>query len=365
MSVFAHIEKPTLLVDQYKTQRNILRMSRKAQQLGVRFRPHFKTHQSAEIGAWFRQAGVTAITVSSVDMARYFAAANWKDITIAFPINWRQIDAIRQLASQVHLELLVESPETVQMLTERLPGGADLWIKVDVGAHRTGIAWDQPEAVIALARAIASAPGLRLRGLLTHAGQTYHAGSPAAVRASYQETVERLSGLRRALEVHGLSSLEVSVGDTPSASLCQDFGAVDEIRPGNFVFYDAMMLAAGVCQAEDVAVAVASPVKWWYMAAPYIFQKIIWKAMGIRYMGMLPCPRARVGVRRSLGLMFQPFRRSMASCACRRPISTASASVTWCASCRHIPASQCRSWASIARWMAGELPPSIASPPRT
>lgn len=260
MSIFAGIEKPTLLIDQRKAQRNILRMRRKAQELEVRFRPHFKTHQSAEIGEWFRQAGVTAITVSSVDMAMYFAAADWKDITIAFPVNWRQIDAIRQLASQVHLELLVESPETVQMLKENLPEGADLWIKIDVGAHRTGIAWDRPEAVIVLARAIASAPRLRLRGLLTHAGQTYHAGSPVATRATYQETVERMNGLRRALEARGFSSLEVSVGDTPSASLCQDFGAVDEIRPGNFVFYDAMMLAAGVCQAEDVAIAVACPV---------------------------------------------------------------------------------------------------------
>lgn len=260
MSIFDRIEKPTLLIDPDKTRRNIQRIQQKAQQQGLRLRPHFKTHQSAEIGEWFRQAGVTAITVSSVDMACYFADAHWDNITIAFPVNWRQIDAIRQLARQVHLELLVESVETVQMLRERLPEPVDAWIKIDVGAHRTGIPWQQPEAVLELAGAIAKAPNLRLRGLLTHAGQTYHSASPVAVCRDYQETIEHLNGLRNALSSQGFSALEISVGDTPSASLCTNFGAVDEIRPGNFVFYDAMMLTLGACSAEDVAVAVACPV---------------------------------------------------------------------------------------------------------
>jgi D-serine deaminase-like pyridoxal phosphate-dependent protein len=41
--------------------------------------------------------------------------------------------------------------------------------------------------------------------------------------------------------------------------LCGDLGPVDEIRPGNFLFFDAMMRDLGVCAWEDVAVAVACP----------------------------------------------------------------------------------------------------------
>jgi len=54
--------------------------------------------------------------------------------------------------------------------------------------------------------------------------------------------------------------LEISAGDTPGCTLCADLGPVDELRPGNFIFFDAMMHDLGVCAWEDVAVAVACPI---------------------------------------------------------------------------------------------------------
>jgi len=62
--VWDSITRPTLVVDEGRVRRNIARMATKARASGVRFRPHFKTHQSAAIGAWFREEGVTAITAS-------------------------------------------------------------------------------------------------------------------------------------------------------------------------------------------------------------------------------------------------------------------------------------------------------------
>jgi D-serine deaminase-like pyridoxal phosphate-dependent protein len=55
-------------------------------------------------------------------------------------------------------------------------------------------------------------------------------------------------------------AVEISVGDTPGCSLCAGLGPVDEIRPGNFVFYDAQMLHLGVCSFEQVAGVVACPI---------------------------------------------------------------------------------------------------------
>lgn len=108
MTIFKSIEKPTLLIDPDRVKQNIQRMCQKAKEQNIRFRPHFKTHQSAEIGEWFRQEGVTAITVSSLDMGRYFADHGWLDITLAFPVNIRQVLGIASLAQQIHLEILVE-----------------------------------------------------------------------------------------------------------------------------------------------------------------------------------------------------------------------------------------------------------------
>jgi len=39
-----------------------------------------------------------------------------------------------------------------------------------------------------------------------------------------------------------------------------DFAPADEIRPGNFVFYDWTQVQIGACAWDDVAVAVACPV---------------------------------------------------------------------------------------------------------
>jgi D-serine deaminase-like pyridoxal phosphate-dependent protein len=107
-------------------KRNIKRMAEKARRSDVRFRPHVKTHQSATIGEWFRAEGVSGITVSSLDMAEYFAENGWDDITVAFPANWLQIDLIKRLAERIRLNLLVESTESVEFLAQNLPSPVNI-----------------------------------------------------------------------------------------------------------------------------------------------------------------------------------------------------------------------------------------------
>lgn len=260
MPFYSDIQKPTLILNEARCRANIARMADKARRNTVRFRPHFKTHQCAAIGDWFREWGVTAITVSSVDMASYFAGHGWRDITIAFSLNWRQIEAINDLAGQIHLGLLFESPESLAYAGAHLTHPVDGWIKIDGGAHRTGIPFQNTEEVIALAGAMAQSGRIRLKGLLTHAGNTYHASDRQAVVSIYQESVAHLKNLAGNLEQAGYMGVEVSVGDTPSCSLVDDLLGVDEIRPGNFVFFDAMQWQIGSCTEEEIAVGVACPV---------------------------------------------------------------------------------------------------------
>ncbi|PIE32359.1 alanine racemase [candidate division KSB3 bacterium] len=256
-----NIIKPTFLLNKDRVLRNIKRMADKAKRSGVRFRPHFKTHQSALIGEWFRAVGVDAITVSSVSMAEYFAEHGWQDMTIAFPINVREIDAINRLAERVTLHLLVESEESVHFLRQHLSNHVNVWIKIDTGYHRTGLAWDNCQGIVEVVRAVFQADPLVLRGLLTHAGQTYSARSSTRVREVHQETVSRMQAVRDTVQTQEEQvSLEISIGDTPGCSVVEQFDGVDEIRPGNFVFYDVTQLTIGSCLEEDVAVAVACPV---------------------------------------------------------------------------------------------------------
>ena len=255
----SNIVKPTLILDKKRVLENIEKMAAKARRNGVRFRPHFKTHQSARVGEWYRQFDVNAITVSSVSMAAYFAENGWDDITIAFPVNVREITEINRLANQINLNLLVESKETVQFLGDHLQTGVNVWIKIDVGTGRTGILASNHEAVVKLADEIANSTYLSFKGLLAHAGHTYDAKSKDDVVNSTIQSILAMNQVRNELK-EKFDNVEISIGDTPGCSIIDDFGDVDEIRPGNFVFYDVMQLGIGSCLEENIAIALACPV---------------------------------------------------------------------------------------------------------
>ncbi len=254
------IVKPTLILDKTRVLKNIEKMAGKAKASGVIFRPHFKTHQSAEIGNWFRDFGVESITVSSLDMARYFADNGWTDITVAFIVNLPEIDKINSLAGKIQLNLLVDSEEVLSALEKKLQHKVGMWIKVDTGYHRTGVLWDDFKTIQAVAGRIKKSPKITFKGLLTHAGHSYKAKSVSEIRKIYNETLLRLAVGKEHLEMSGIQACEISIGDTPTCSLVDDFTGVDEIRPGNFVFYDLMQEKLGSCTEDEIAVAVACPV---------------------------------------------------------------------------------------------------------
>lgn len=255
-----NIHIPTLILDETKAKKNLKKMAAKAAAQNIRFRPHFKTHQSAQVGECFRAEGVASITVSSLSMAQYFAEHGWQDILVAFPVNLREMETINDLAARISLSLLVESVEIASQLEKNLNAPVNVWIKIDTGYHRTGIDVKDADRVRSLARNINDSEKLHLRGLLTHAGHTYHAHSTEEIIAAYAESSQTLQDLRLELEQGGFAGLELSVGDTPGCWLSSDLGQVDEIRPGNFIFFDAMMFELGVCSVEEIALAVACPV---------------------------------------------------------------------------------------------------------
>ncbi len=254
------LAQPTPLVDPTRVRANIARMASRARESGVRLRPHFKTHQSAEVGGWFREQGVEAITVSSLRMARYFASHGWRDITVAFPANLREIDTIAALAEEISLGILVDDPSVVRVLADGLSTAVRAWVKIDTGLGRAGARWDDHPRLEAVAEALKPAVRLEYAGVLTHAGHSYAARSRAALLAVHAESVARLWAARDVLAARLGRAGELSIGDTPTCSTVERFEGVDEIRPGNFVFYDLMQLAIGSCREEALAVAITCPV---------------------------------------------------------------------------------------------------------
>lgn len=253
------LARPTAVVDMEVARKNLERMQEKARKHQKGFRPHFKTHQSAAVGKLFADAGIEKITVSSLMMAEYFASAGWEDITIAFPVNVREVEAIDALAAKVKLSLLVGSEEVVGILAKHLQHPVDIFIKGDAGYRRTGIDVEDIPVIEKLVKRIEDKPHFSFAGFLIHNGHTYHAQSEEEILEVHDRSLEKLARLATWKQSHYPDAI-ISLGDTPALSLARHFENVDELRPGNFIFYDVMQHLLGSCRIQDIAISVACPV---------------------------------------------------------------------------------------------------------
>ncbi len=253
------IKTPSLIIDEKRCRQNIRNMAAKAKNNNIIFRPHFKTHQSEKVGEWYREEGIDKITVSSVSMAKYFIEHNWKDITIAFPFNILEIDDVNSISDNVVLNLLVESKETVEFLDKNINRGVNIFIKIDAGYNRTGIDISNFNGIKDLIELIIDSKNLKFKGIISHFGNTYKARSREEVINIYNASIEKLQIVKEKISSITKNFI-TSIGDTPSCSIINNFNGIDEIRPGNFVFYDLMQVKIGSCSYENVAVAVACPV---------------------------------------------------------------------------------------------------------
>jgi D-serine deaminase-like pyridoxal phosphate-dependent protein len=251
------ISDPTLLLDPARCLRNVRRMQQRARAAGVTLRPHCKTHQSRTVGRWLRAEGVDRITVSSISMAEYFVADGWADILVAFPLNPRAWNRFDQLAGRCRLSVLLDNPQALEALPGRPSAPLGFYVDIDAGYGRTGIPAGELDRVARLLETAGRVPGLEFRGFYCHPGDTYRHRQAGA----RQDVLDRaLAGLARLKGHFAAERPAALVGDTPGCSGAESFSGIDEITPGNFVFYDLFQASLGVCSEDDIAVAMACPV---------------------------------------------------------------------------------------------------------
>ena len=207
----------------------------------------------------YRKRGITSCTVSSIEMAEYFAEDKWIDITVAFPLNYLEADRINALASQIKLNLLVSVPEVIPNLTKKLKNHIGIFIEVDTGYHRTGVFPDDINTFEKIFDEIQASNLLKFVGFLSHAGHTYKCSNANEVEKIHRIEVQIMNDLKRRYASR-YPDLILSIGDTPSASIVRDFSGVDEIRPGNLVFYDLTQCQIGSCSLDQIAIALICPV---------------------------------------------------------------------------------------------------------
>jgi D-serine deaminase-like pyridoxal phosphate-dependent protein len=178
------LRTPAVLVDVNRAKANIGRMQALARKHNRRLRPHAKTHKSPVVARWQLEAGAIGICCAKLGEAEVFADAGIRDIRLPYPVHPSNADRVVRLLDRVQLSIITDLAETAREWSAAMVKAGrtlDVLVKVDVGFHRCGIDPHRPDAVDFVAE-VASLPGLRLKGLLSHAGHCYLAGSQDEVR---------------------------------------------------------------------------------------------------------------------------------------------------------------------------------------
>jgi len=259
---FENLTTPFFVVDRAIARRNAERMRSKAERNGVILRPHVKTHKTVEGARMQLGAMYGPITVSTIAEAEDFADHGFEDITYAVPIAPSKLDRCAALGGRVdRLNLLVDNADSIDAMERfaRSTGATfDVFLKVDCGYHRAGVEPSDPEAV-RLARMLDESDMIRCRGLLTHAGHSYHARSREEIAPIAEAEQQCLTRFAERLREEGIDVLCRSIGSTPTMNVAESIDA-DEIRPGNYLFHDVFQVTIGSCTLDDCAAWVAATI---------------------------------------------------------------------------------------------------------
>ncbi|MGV9906103.1 alanine racemase [Streptomyces sp. NPDC003388] len=250
-------DTPFAVVDVHRVRRNIARLARHAERLGVTLRPHVKTAKSLDAAALLHPGTPGPVTVSTLAEAEAFADGGHTDITYAVGIDPHKLPRVVALRRRgVTLRVLLDSAGQARAVAEAArEAGITLpaQVEIDCDGHRGGLRPDAPE-LAGIGRVLHDAGCLD--GVLTHAGESYFAHTPEERRLAAERERDAAVAAAGRLRAAGLPVPVVSVGSTPTAHAAEDLTGVTELRAGNYVFFDLVMAGLGVCELDDLALSV-------------------------------------------------------------------------------------------------------------
>ena len=252
---------PQVLIDRKRLFANIARVQALADEAGIRLRPHAKTHKSPVIARWQIERGAVGICCAKVGEAEVFVDAGLTDIRLPYPVNPSNASRLLALMDRATLSIIVDHLDVARGWSDAMRRAGrtlDVLIKVDVGFHRCGI--DPDGDALGFIQSIASLSGIRLRGLLSHAGHGYHAASEEELATIARQEAETLIGLRDRAATSGIALDELSVGATPTLRFSARQHGLSELRPGNYVYFDRTQVALGAATLDDCALDVLASV---------------------------------------------------------------------------------------------------------
>jgi D-serine deaminase-like pyridoxal phosphate-dependent protein len=259
--LLSDLPTPQVLIDHAKLRANINRAQDLADAAGIKLRPHAKTHKSPVIAKWQIERGAIGVCCAKVGEAEVFVDAGIDNVRLPYPVNPSNARRLLALMERASISIIVDHLDVARGWSDAMQRAGrtlDVLVKVDVGFHRCGI--DPDGNSLGFLQAVSSMPGLRLRGLLSHAGHGYHAASEEELCGVAQREAEILARLREQAAASGIALDETSVGATPTLRFSVRQRGLTELRPGNYVYFDRAQVALGAATLDDCALTVMATV---------------------------------------------------------------------------------------------------------
>jgi D-serine deaminase-like pyridoxal phosphate-dependent protein len=252
---------PCLLLDEARMARNVARIHGRLEGSGVSYRAHLKTAKSVEVARRQMLTPTGPAMVSTLREAERFAEAGVTDLTYGVGIAPDKLDRVLALRRQgVDIAVILDSVGQAEAVaaasSPELPLAA--LIEIDCDGHRSGVKPEDAELLLGIAAALA--PAAELRGVLTHAGESYGARGQAELEAAAEAERRAVVGAAGILRAGGHACPVVSVGSTPTLMSAVGFDGLTEFRAGVCVFFDLFQAGVGVCGTEDIALSVLATV---------------------------------------------------------------------------------------------------------
>lgn len=259
MNSLTTLPTPCLLLDEARMMRNVARLRARLEGTGVAYRAHLKTAKSVEVAQRQMLTLAGPAMVSTLREAEVFAAAGVTDLIYGVgiaPAKLARVQALR--AGGADVAVILDSVAQAEAVGAASGAGRlAALVEIDCDGHRSGVKPDDAGLLTAIAAALGPA---ELRGVLTHAGESYGAKDRAALEAAAEAERRAVVGAAALLRGAGYPCPVVSAGSTPTLMAATRFDGLTEFRAGVSVFFDLFQAGVGVCTADDVALSVLATV---------------------------------------------------------------------------------------------------------
>lgn len=250
------------MLDRSRMLANVTRLKRRLEAFRVTFRPHFKTAKSVDVAKLVMTGLTGPVTVSTLKEAEHCFSSGITDLLYAVGVAPNKLDHIFDLRRRgAELSIILDDIDIARLIAAKSVEHGDplpVLIEIDTDGHRSGVR-PSASALIEIGRALHDG-GAALRGVLTHAGGSYHlSGSESFADWAERERLG-VGVAAKSLRAAGLPCPVVSVGSTPTAHFARDLTGVTEVRAGVFMFFDLVMAGIGVCRIEHIALSVLATV---------------------------------------------------------------------------------------------------------